>query len=82
MVPTKVTEGDSELPTANFLAAFGKGRKVASFLKNQAIFTQGDAAATVFLIEAGRVKHTVVSRAVLRDRIPRFIPAMRTARQR
>jgi CRP/FNR family transcriptional regulator, cyclic AMP receptor protein len=45
-----------------FLANAGSGRKVVGFHKKQTIFTQGDAAGAVFYIQAGRVRHTVVSR--------------------
>jgi CRP-like cAMP-binding protein len=44
-----------------FLATIGEGRKVVSCPKKQAIFTQGDAADTVFYIQAGKVRLTVVS---------------------
>jgi CRP/FNR family cyclic AMP-dependent transcriptional regulator len=44
-----------------FLATIGEGRKVVAFPKKQTIFTQGDAADSVFYIQAGKVKLTVVS---------------------
>jgi CRP/FNR family cyclic AMP-dependent transcriptional regulator len=44
-----------------FLATIGDGRKVVPFPKKQAIFAQGDAADTIFYIQAGKVRLTVVS---------------------
>jgi CRP-like cAMP-binding protein len=44
-----------------FLATIGEGRKVVAFLKKQTIFTQGQAADTVFYIQGGKVRLTVVS---------------------
>jgi CRP/FNR family transcriptional regulator, cyclic AMP receptor protein len=44
-----------------FLATIGEGRKVASFSKKQTIFTQGEAADTVFYIQEGKVILTVLS---------------------
>jgi CRP-like cAMP-binding protein len=45
-----------------FLATIGGGRKVVSFPKNQSIFAQGDAADSVFYIQQGKVRLTVVSK--------------------
>lgn len=45
-----------------FLASSGEGWKVATFLKRQTIFAQGDAAGSVYYIQNGRVRHTVVSK--------------------
>jgi len=44
-----------------FLATIGDGRRNLTFVKNQAIFAQGDAADAVFYIQKGKVKLTVVS---------------------
>ncbi len=44
-----------------FLATIGEGRTVVAFPKKQTIFTQGDAADTVFYIQEGKVRLTVVS---------------------
>jgi CRP-like cAMP-binding protein len=44
-----------------FLATIGEGRKVVTFPKKETIFTQGDAADSVFYIQAGKVRLTVVS---------------------
>ena len=44
-----------------FLATIGDGRRNLSFAKNEVIFTQGDLADSVFYIQQGKVKLTVVS---------------------
>jgi CRP/FNR family transcriptional regulator, cyclic AMP receptor protein len=44
-----------------FLATIGEGRKVMAFPKKKAIFSQGDAADSVFYIQGGKVRLTVVS---------------------
>jgi len=45
-----------------FLATIGEGRKLVPFPKKQTIFAQGDCADTVFYIQTGKVKLTVVSK--------------------
>ena len=44
-----------------FLAKVGTGKQVLEFHKNQHVFEQGDVADTVFYIQSGKVKLTVVS---------------------
>ena len=44
-----------------FLATIGEGRKVVPFPKKRAIFAQGDAADSIFYIQEGKVRLTVVS---------------------
>jgi CRP-like cAMP-binding protein len=44
-----------------FLAKAGEGRTVLAFHKNEIVFSQGDAADTVFYIQKGRVKVVVLS---------------------
>jgi len=44
-----------------FLAKVGAGKAVLTFGKNQHVFQQGDAADSVFYIQSGKVKLTVVS---------------------
>jgi CRP/FNR family transcriptional regulator, cyclic AMP receptor protein len=44
-----------------FLAKMGAGKTILEFHKNQSIFVQGDAAETVFYLQKGRVKLTVLS---------------------
>src|SRR5471030_1258486 len=44
-----------------FLAKVGAGKQVLEFHKNQHVFEQGDVADTVFYIQKGNVKVTVMS---------------------
>jgi CRP/FNR family transcriptional regulator, cyclic AMP receptor protein len=44
-----------------FLAKVGAGKSILTFRKNQHVFKQGDAADSVFYIQSGKVKLTVVS---------------------
>jgi CRP/FNR family cyclic AMP-dependent transcriptional regulator len=44
-----------------FLARVGSGKTILEFRKNQHVFEQGDVADTVFYIQKGKVKLTVVS---------------------
>jgi CRP/FNR family cyclic AMP-dependent transcriptional regulator len=44
-----------------FLAKVGSGKTILEFRKNQNVFVQGDVADTVFYIQHGRVKLTVLS---------------------
>ena len=44
-----------------FIAKVGAGKKILEFHKNQHVFEQGDVADTVFYIQKGRVKLTVLS---------------------
>src|SRR3984893_14729582 len=46
----------------NFLAKVGEGKQVLQFHKNQHVFEQGDVADTVFYIQKGKVKLTVLSK--------------------
>jgi CRP/FNR family cyclic AMP-dependent transcriptional regulator len=56
-----------EKPTKNmfdpkiFLAKVGAGKTILEFRKNQHVFEQGDVADTVFYIQRGKVKLTVLS---------------------
>ena len=45
-----------------FLESAGAARRLARYRKGQAVFSQGDAASTVFYLQAGRVKLSVLSR--------------------
>jgi len=45
-----------------FLAKANGGRSIASYSRNESIFSQGDAADSIFYIQDGKVKLTVVSR--------------------
>jgi CRP-like cAMP-binding protein len=60
-------EAPMEKPTKNmfdpkiFLAKVGAGKTILEFHKNQHVFEQGDVADTVFYIQRGKVKLTVMS---------------------
>jgi CRP/FNR family transcriptional regulator, cyclic AMP receptor protein len=45
-----------------FLSTINGGRKIVAFAKTQTIFVQGDSSDTVFYIQKGKVKLTVVSK--------------------
>jgi CRP/FNR family cyclic AMP-dependent transcriptional regulator len=44
-----------------FLAKMGEGKTISKYRKNQVIFSQGEVADSVFYIQEGKVKLTVVS---------------------
>jgi len=48
--------------TKSFLAKVGKGRTITAYRKNEPIFAQGDPADSLFYLQKGKVKLTVVSR--------------------
>jgi CRP-like cAMP-binding protein len=56
---TRVIE--SNVDCAAFLASAGLGRKIVKLQPKETFFSQGDAADTVFYLQAGRAKLTVVS---------------------
>jgi CRP/FNR family cyclic AMP-dependent transcriptional regulator len=66
-IPKKLTAA-SNLPSfekfdpAEFLATAAKGRSVTTHAKRDVLFTQGEAADSVFYIKKGKVKVTVISR--------------------
>jgi CRP/FNR family transcriptional regulator, cyclic AMP receptor protein len=45
-----------------FLATIGEGRKIVAVTKKRTIFTQGDKADSVFYVQKGKVRLTVVSK--------------------
>jgi CRP/FNR family transcriptional regulator, cyclic AMP receptor protein len=45
----------------DFLAKIGEGRTISNYRKNEKIFSQGDGADSVFYIQKGKIKVTVVS---------------------
>ena len=45
-----------------FLARIGEGRSIAKYRRGQTIFSQGERADSVFYIQKGKVKLTVVSK--------------------
>src|SRR5258708_12255991 len=52
---------NDEFDAKVFLAKVGAGKTILEFRKNQNVFEQGDIADTVFYIQKGRVKLTVLS---------------------
>ena len=44
-----------------FLAKVGMGKTIVAFQKNQNVFEQGDVADTIYYIQRGRIKLTVLS---------------------
>jgi CRP/FNR family cyclic AMP-dependent transcriptional regulator len=50
-----------------FLARVGTGKAILKFEKNQHVFEQGDVADTVFYLQKGSVKLTVLSEQVSLD---------------
>ena len=53
----------AEFDVAAFLANAGLGRRIVQFSRNDSFFSQGDPADSVFYIQKGRAKLTVVSKA-------------------
>src|SRR5580704_19665973 len=62
MASTMSAKINREFNPQEFLATIGEGRKVVSFPKKETIFAQGDAADSVFYIQDGKVRLTVVSK--------------------
>ncbi len=60
--PTTLAMRKVDFDPKTFRATIGVGRKVVAFPKNQAVFAQGDAADSVFYIQEGKVRLTVVSK--------------------
>jgi CRP/FNR family cyclic AMP-dependent transcriptional regulator len=52
---------ESPFDPKEFLSKIGKGRSIAKYRTSEIIFSQGDQADSVFFIDAGKVKLTVVS---------------------
>ena len=58
MTPKSATDA---FDPKDFLAKVGVGKTVVEFQKSQAVFSQGDVADTVFYIQQGKIKLTVMS---------------------
>jgi CRP/FNR family cyclic AMP-dependent transcriptional regulator len=56
-----VNSGKSEFDTEDFLATAGIGRRIVTVLDKEAFFSQGDAADSVFYLQSGSAKLTVVA---------------------
>ena len=52
---------ESQFDPKEFLSKIGKGRSIANYRTSEIIFSQGDQADSVFFIDAGKVKLTVIS---------------------
>src|ERR1700730_19259345 len=46
----------------DFLAKVGVGKTILKFQKNQTVFTQGETADTVYYVQQGKLKVTVISK--------------------
>jgi CRP/FNR family cyclic AMP-dependent transcriptional regulator len=64
MEPTepKTTKGHSRFSPKKFLAEAGIGRTISPYEENTVIFSQGDAADSLFYIQKGTLKITVLSK--------------------
>src|ERR1700724_1527560 len=62
MAPSVPAKKKRDFDPKKFLATIGEGRRVVSFSRKQTIFTQGEAADSVFYIQEGKVTLTVVSK--------------------
>jgi CRP-like cAMP-binding protein len=56
-----VRAGKAVFDAQVFLANVGAGKAILEFQKNQNVFAQGDVADTVFYIQKGKFKVTVLS---------------------
>ncbi|MDQ1388263.1 MAG: family transcriptional regulator, cyclic receptor protein [Acidobacteriaceae bacterium] len=61
MTPVSMAKKKHGFDPNAFLATIGDGRKLLTFAKKQTIFAQGDKADSVFYIQKGKVRLTVVS---------------------
>jgi len=61
-LPITLAKRRPNLDPAKSLAATGVGRKVVVFPEKQTVFTQGDAADSIFYIQEGKVRLTVLSK--------------------
>ena len=62
MTPVVSAKKLIKFDSKRFLSTMDGGRKIAAFAKKQTIFAQGDSSDTVFYIQKGKVKLTVVSK--------------------
>jgi CRP/FNR family transcriptional regulator, cyclic AMP receptor protein len=62
MSSTALTKKAREFDPKTFLATIGAGRKLVTVPEKEAVFTQGDGADSVFYIQKGKVRLTVVSK--------------------
>lgn len=62
MAPGSAPKASRKFNPQAFLATIGEGRKVVSFREKQLIFAQGDICNSVFYIQKGKVRLTVLSK--------------------
>ena len=62
MTPVSATKRRREFDAKAFLSTIGVGRKIAVFSKKQIIFVQGDSCDSVFYLQKGNIKLTVLSK--------------------
>ena len=62
MTPVVAGKKRIKFDPQTFLSTINGGRKIATFLKKQTIFAQGNSSDAVFYIKEGKVKLTVVSK--------------------
>jgi CRP/FNR family cyclic AMP-dependent transcriptional regulator len=62
MSPSAATKKTREFDPNTFLATIGEGRKMVAVPKKKTIYAQGDNADSVFYIQKGKVRLTVVSK--------------------
>ena len=62
IAPAATAKKKLDFDPRKFLATIGQGRRVVAFPKKETIFAQGDAADTVFYIQRGKVRLSVVSK--------------------
>ncbi len=60
--PVSLAKRKREFEPESFLATIGVGGKVVVFPKKEPVFAQGDAADSVFYIQEGKIRLTVVSK--------------------
>ena len=63
MIPTTAAKKTRGFDPDTFLATIGDGRKILSVSAKDVIFAQGDEANSVFYVQKGKVRLTVVSQA-------------------
>ena len=61
MTPVATAKKRRKFDPQTFLSSIDGGRTIVEFLKKQTIFPQGDSADSVFYVQSGKVKLTVVA---------------------
>ncbi len=62
MARNTLVKNNRDFDPKKFLATIGEGRRVVAIPKKKTVFTQGDQADSVFYIQEGKVRLTVVSK--------------------